>query len=187
MTRGNWHEDKAAWPKLVSEWARGEGGPIVTLSGAPGIGKSHVAVATLIYYLGTGPWGRHRWWADNGIGGEVRYGGMYCTAQELASEFQAGKFKHGGRPLLARALREPLVVVDDVAFDRSTEDFQRGAVASLMSSAEQTKAGLILTTNLDLEFFMQVDDRVASRGAAGLLVPMTGEDLRISSVAGGSR
>lgn len=178
MTRAGWsdHGGETPWPAIVSSWVKGEGGPVVTLSGLPGIGKSHVGVATLMHYLGPGAWNRHKWWDDNGTGGEVRHGGMYCTGRELAEEYQVGKFR--GRPLLTRALKEPLVVVDDVAWDRSLEDIERGAVASLISSAEQTQAGLILTTNLDPELFARIDGRVMSRLAAGVMVPLQGRDRR---------
>lgn len=186
MTRQAWKDTAPSglptpWPAEISAWVKGEAGPIVSLLGPPGVGKSHIAVATLIYYLASvGPWGRLKWWNETPGQGETRTGGAFFTARELAFEFNAKNFN--GRPqagpLLQRALAAPLVVVDDVFWDRSVEDFQRGAVASLIHNAEQTGAGVLLTMNVNAELFSTLDGRIASRLAAGLILPIEGEDRR---------
>lgn len=180
MTRQGWKEHDAKgrptpWPANVSAWVRGEDGPFVTLMGVTGVGKSHVAVATLQYYLSNvGPWGRPKWW--NELRSQQRDGGVFFTGRELAAEFPTGKFR--GRPLLERALRAPLVVVDDVLWDRSLEDLERGAVAALIHNAEQTGAGLILTFNADLSILEGVDGRIVSRLNTGIFPKLEGEDRR---------
>jgi hypothetical protein len=190
IPRGYWHMTRQAWrdkdecgrptpwPTELSSWVKGEGGPVVTLYGDAGTGKSHMAVATLIYYLGgVGPWGRLKWWSDAVPGqAEARNGACFFTGRELAAEYLVNKFRP--RVLLERALAAPLVVVDDVLWDRSTDDLQRGAVAALIHSAEQTKAGLILTMNADDQFFLTIDGRIMTRLAAGIMRKIQGEDRR---------
>lgn len=181
MTRQAWLDvqpnGKASpWPVAVSDWAKGERGPFVTLVGSTGIGKSHVAVATLQHYMsGLGDWGRPKAWLNNET---ERLGGVFLHARELADEYTTGKFR--GRPLLEAALRQPLRVVDDVAWDRNTEDLQRGAVGALIMDSEQTGFGTILTTNLPLEFFLseRLDHKITARLQTGVFVELEGEDRR---------
>lgn len=179
MTRQTWKESSPTgratpWPRAISEWARGARGPIVTILGSAGIGKSHIAVATLRYYLDSvGPWGRVKWWFE---GSNRRDGGVFFTARELEAEFQATKFR---RPLLDRALRAPLVVVDDIIWDRSKVDIQTGAVAALIHNSDQTGAGLIMTGNITADFMVgDFDGRIASRLSTGIILELEGEDRR---------
>lgn len=133
--------------------------------GPPGCGKSSAALLLLDYA-----------------------GGFYFTAQGLSEDLilsGKGQLRYPGsdRPLQQKALwlelgTTGLVVLDELAARSRASDHHYDAVKRAIDTRENKP--LVGISNLGLDGIVQVyDDRIASRLAAGTIVHLKGEDLRL--------
>jgi DNA replication protein DnaC len=89
--------------------------------------------------------------------------------------------------LLDRALRTPVVVLDDVAGGEKGSDFTRGLFVTVLDRRFDRELKTIITTNLSLQALSEfyADDRIPSRiaGACGETIEVGGIDGRLSKSA----
>ncbi len=141
--------------------------PLV-LTGPPGVGKTCGALVLLDYS-----------------------GGAYYTVRGLNAlmiQSQHGRLEwtHEGRggtlwpeKLWAKIAREPLVVLDELGV-RGVTDFHYENVQQLIE--ERNQRPLVVISNSPLADLARVyDDRIASRMAAGTVLHLEGDDLRLQS------
>lgn len=155
---------------VFQELSRGEKPWPLTLSGAPGLGKTCAGLLLLDYA-----------------------GGLYFTACTLADTvLQAAK----GQLLTPRERRvigetmlwheigqAALVVLDDLGARERVGDWQYQQVKRLLDDREGMP--LVILTNLDLETLDKLyDERITSRLAGGTYLRLEGVDRRLEESAG---
>ena len=147
--------------EAVRQWRPGDGPPIMVLAGPPGVGKSHIAVATLRRYLRSG-----------------RCGCRFVAVPELLERLRAGYSAEAKESELAKLERYELLVLDDLGAARAT-DWSVDVQSSIISARHNQGRGLIVTTNLSLnQVADRIDERVASRLAESLAVRLDLADYR---------
>lgn len=140
--------DKARdWRGTVGPWC-------LVLTGPPGVGKSHIAVATLRRFVEEG---------------RKVAGGMFRPEDVLLSEMRA-EYDGVETDVVKAAMECELLVVDDLGSTRVT-DWSASQLVSILNRRESEGRGTVVTTNLTLnDLAAMMDERLASRLAAGLVV-----------------
>ena len=150
----------AEWAKLVDrlndfkEW-RGEERTLVFLTGRPGCGKTHLAVATM------------RRWIDAG-----KRGARFVVTGEFLSEMKNG-FKDGtSAGVMRQAQSTKLLVLDDLGSEMAT-DWVRDSMYMLVNYRLNHMKPTVITSNLLLgEIAQTYHARLASRLAGEFAIDM---------------
>lgn len=133
----------------------------VTLTGPPGVGKTHLATATIRRWVEAGRRGA-RWIAISRMNEALR--------DEVAGRSSAS--------LMPRLISASLLVLDDLGAQRET-DWTLDRLYLLLSERYDEMRPTIITTNLSLDQIGErIDARIASRLVEGLVVHMRLDDYR---------
>lgn len=134
------------------------------LTGSPGVGKTHLAVATLKVWQGA-----HR----------ASLPGQFVSAIELLLTIQQC-FSQDGSQLktVQQYIAPPLLVIDDLGAEKAT-DWTRQIIYYILDKRDNMLRPTILTSNHGLaDVAVAYGDKVASRIGSGAVIPLTGEDWR---------
>lgn len=155
--RSTW---EGSWP--LPEWS-GDPWSLVLL-GKPGRGKTHAATA-LFNELAQAR-GRRAWWLS------------YPSAiSRMKDEFNGQA--PGTVSVREKLESDRLLLLDDVGAMRDPTGFANGELLALVLYRYDRELPTIITTNAEsLRAFAEIDERIASRLSAGLVVTITGDDYR---------
>ena len=148
----------------VREWRPSTVSSILTLSGPPGVGKSHMAVATIRRYLKSGR--RHC---------------RFVSVPELITNLRATIAANAQDDLVHSLEGTGLLVLDDLGATRGTS-WAVDVQCAIVGSRYNSERGTVITTNFDLdEIADKIDERIASRLAHGLVIRIDLPDYRVRS------
>lgn len=153
---------KSEWEKLClrmngfREWRAEDGeASLVFLTGKPGCGKTHLAVATI------------RRWIDAG-----KRGATFMVTGEFLADMKNG-FKDGtAQGIMRRAQGDALLVIDDLGSEMAT-DWVRDSMYMLVNYRLNHMKPTVITSNLRLgEIAETYHSRLASRLAGEFAIDM---------------
>lgn len=144
----------------------------MVLTGAPGTGKTHLAVSVLRELV-----------RESKV--KDRSDARFVPVPELLAEIRAC-YRDGGpdeRDIMDKYSRLPYLVLDDLGAEKTTE----WSITTLYLIIDRRYRGMlptIVTTNLSLGQIADVlSDRISSRLAAGKVITLKGEDYRTRRTA----
>jgi hypothetical protein len=158
FSRQTW---RGPWPGVLDGWHGEPPADIVYVWGPAGTGKTHLATAAIRELVIEG---RECRWID---------------AQAMIANLQddldhAGDFHH-------RLSVVPFLVLDDLGNERQT-DYARDRISLLLRNRYSGCRATIITANASPEELVGWDARLVSRLASGVILHMTGEDMRMAGV-----
>lgn len=140
----------------------------MVLTGAPGTGKTHLAVAILRELA-----------VEKRITNETD--ACFIPVPELLAEIRAS-YRDGGpdeRDIIGRYSRLPFLVLDDLGAEKTTE-WSITTLYLIVDRRYRNMRPTIITTNLSLEqIATALSERISSRLASGKVLLLTGADYRM--------
>ena len=129
----------------ATAFAKGEGPPILVLSGTPGSGKTHLLEAVGRYLI------------EENI--RVKFANVPELMHKIRSAYEQREFAEG---LIAQYYKAPVLLLDELGAERGT-DTAKEVVISLVNHRYANERRLMVTTNLTFEHMRNRDERLASR------------------------
>ncbi len=162
-----------------------QGGQSLYLTGKPGSGKTHLAIALM------GEWFADNFKAVEGQGAPSKGYPLFIPAVELLLEIKASwsdRDDHrteSEKEILDKYSRVPLLVIDDLGAEKISE-WSRQVLYLLIDRRYRDMKQTIITSNLTQgELAEQLDDRVASRiSEMGIVLDLGSKDHRVCSGVG---
>ena len=140
----------------------------MVLTGVPGTGKTHLAVAILRELV-----------EGKKIKNEMD--ACFIPVPELLAEIRAS-YRDGGpdeRDIIGRYSRLPFLVLDDLGAEKTTE-WSITTLYLIIDRRYRNMRPTIITTNLSLEqIAAALSERISSRLASGKVLLLTGQDYRM--------
>lgn len=131
---------------IVRRWRPSKGPPFLVIEGPPGVGKTHIAVATL------------RRFAEAG-----RRGCRFVAVPQLLERLKTGYGTDSTDNEVDVLGSGELLVLDDIGASRLT-DWSVDVQSSILAARHNASLGTIVTSNLTLaEIADRIDPRIASR------------------------
>ena len=155
--------DDHEYGPVLLEWLDDPEGGLITLTGPPGTGKTHMLYAVMKRL-------RHN---------NRPY--QLLTAPEFCQNARMYAMADGQERYWTKHLREQQghILLDDLGAEKTT-DFVLQELYMLISYRELWDKPLLITTNLSLDdIAKKLDDRIASRLAGGQVLEFTGTDKRL--------
>jgi DNA replication protein DnaC len=140
----------------------------IVLTGVPGTGKTHLAVAIL---------------RELAVGKKIKSETDACfiPVPELLAEIRAS-YRDGDpdeRDIIDRYSRLPFLVLDDLGAEKTTE-WSITTLYLIIDRRYRNMRPTIITTNLSLEqIAVALSERISSRLASGKVLLLTGQDYRM--------
>lgn len=144
-------------------------GKSILLTGAAGLGKTHIAVALMLEWLMKNKPEKTSWYPK------------FLPAVELFLELKRTFNNEGSeKDVLDKYSAIKLLCIDDVGAEK-VSDWSRQSFYTLIDRRYREMKQTIITSNLSLEKISSlIDDRIASRIVEmGIVVEMQGEDYRL--------
>lgn len=153
-----------------------QSGQGVFITGAPGTGKTHLAVASLAAYIPT---------LDK-VAAPGKFilqdvGFALLSSSEFFLELKASfSIQTGEMEILSRLTAVKILLFDDVGAEKVT-DWSRQMFYTLIDRRYRNMAQTIITSNLSLQQLAEsIDDRISSRiSEMCKVITLTGKDFRI--------
>lgn len=168
-TRETWDEGAMPWPVVLDEWS--PPGSLAFIGGA-GLGKTHLAVATLVRLArdNADGWGRSRFLYLPEFQDRIRSAiGLEADDPEL---WKVERLKEA-------ALEAPIAIFDDFASDEGGGRWSSGWIEFAIQRRHAYELTTILTSNArSLSAIARTSGRVASRLSEGVVVRLEGTDYR---------
>lgn len=152
----------------ISKFVRRETTGPVCLSGGCGTGKTFLLVAA----------GNELFWSGDTSAFFLRFGD-FIDAQLKAQNFKDDDAVAHGKRLISRARSAEPLVLDDLGAGAKDSDFTDQELLKLLERRKADGRRTLISTNLSVDDFGRLDDRIVSRLYGGEVITVTGRDRRL--------